>query len=72
MYIFLKQPMPPNELVIRLQPKEAIYLKTNVKAPGLRSAPLQSELDLSYHLRYPDVRIHEYCGHVCISVGVTH
>lgn len=55
-YMFDGRPMPPNELVIRLQPKEAIYLKTNVKAPGLRSAPLQSELDLSYHLRYPDVR----------------
>ncbi|GAB5034319.1 glucose-6-phosphate dehydrogenase [Nannochloropsis oceanica] len=53
-YMFDGRPMPPNELVIRLQPKEAIYLKTNVKAPGLRSAPLQSELDLSYHLRYPD------------------
>ena len=53
--IYLTQPTPPNELVIRLQPKEAIYLKTNVKAPGLRSAPIQSELDLSYHSRYPDV-----------------
>ena len=55
-YMFDGRPTPPNELVIRLQPKEAIYLKTNVKAPGLRSAPIQSELDLSYHLRYPDVR----------------
>jgi glucose-6-phosphate 1-dehydrogenase len=54
-YMFDGRPTPPNELVIRLQPKEAIYLKTNVKAPGLRSAPIQSELDLSYHLRYPDV-----------------
>jgi hypothetical protein len=57
-YYGLVQSCPPNELVIRLQPKEAIYMKTNVKAPGLRSAPTQSELDLSYHLRYPDVRPH--------------
>ena len=56
-YMFDGQPTPPNELVIRLQPKEAIYLKTNVKAPGLRSAPIQSELDLSYHSRYPDVSL---------------
>ena len=51
-----EQTCPPNELVIRLQPKEAIYMKTNVKAPGLKSQPTQAELDLSYHVRYPDVR----------------
>jgi glucose-6-phosphate 1-dehydrogenase len=42
-----------NELVIRLQPKEAIYMKTNVKKPGLFTAPIQSELDLTYESRYP-------------------
>lgn len=52
-----EQVCPPNELVIRLQPKEAIYLKTNVKAPGLRNTPTQAELDLTYHMRYPDVRV---------------
>lgn len=31
-----------NELVIRLQPNEAIYLKTNVKSPGFDSRPIQS------------------------------
>ena len=26
----------PNELVIKLQPTEAIYLKANIKEPGLK------------------------------------
>jgi glucose-6-phosphate 1-dehydrogenase len=68
-----RQACPPNELVIRLQPKESIYMKTNVKAPGLRNAPVQAELDLSYHLRYPDVRRPTSPAHAfhqpCISVG---
>jgi len=41
-----------NELVIKLQPVQAIYLKTNVKSPGLRTQPELSELDLSYDSRY--------------------
>lgn len=57
--MLLVQQCPPNELVIRLQPKEAIYLKTNVKAPGLKNAPTQAELDLTYQTRYPDVRCTE-------------
>lgn len=43
-----------NELVIRLQPKEAVYMKMNIKSPGLAGDPVLSELDLSYDLRYPD------------------
>jgi len=42
-----------NELVLRLQPNEAIYLKTNVKMPGLSSLPGQVEMDLSYKTRFP-------------------
>merc|ERR1711916_251138 len=45
--------VPQNELVIRLQPQEAIYLKTNVKKPGLHTLPIQSELDLTYESRHP-------------------
>ena len=51
---------PRNELVIRLQPKEEIYIKTNVKTPGFSSAPIQSELAVEYishfgrNLRTPD------------------
>ena len=34
--------VPRNELVIRLQPEEAIYMKTNVKRPGLHTQPVQA------------------------------
>eukprot|EP00668_Euglena_longa_P029107 GGOE01036450.1.p1 GENE.GGOE01036450.1~~GGOE01036450.1.p1 ORF type:complete len:560 (+),score=165.69 GGOE01036450.1:33-1682(+) len=48
-----------NELVIRLQPAEAIYLKLMVKQPGLH--PLenltQTELDLMYQNRYDDLQL---------------
>ena len=50
---------PQNELVIRLQPSEAIYMKTNVKKPGLHTIPVQSELDLTYDTRYPIVELHD-------------
>jgi len=46
---------PRNELVMRVSPDEAVYLKTNVKCPGLSSAVSQSELDLSYTTRYEGV-----------------
>ncbi|CAD6243759.1 unnamed protein product [Miscanthus lutarioriparius] len=48
-----------NEFVIRLQPSEAMYMKLTVKKPGLEMATEQSELDLSYGLRYNDVKIPE-------------
>jgi glucose-6-phosphate 1-dehydrogenase len=37
-----------NELVIRIQPKEAIYLKVNNKVPGLGFRLDQTKLDLQY------------------------
>lgn len=43
-----------NELVIRLQPDQAMYMKFNVQAPGLRGDPITSELDLSYKTRFPE------------------
>jgi glucose-6-phosphate 1-dehydrogenase len=43
-----------NELVIRLQPDQAMYVKFNVQAPGLKGEPITSELDLSYKHRYPE------------------
>jgi glucose-6-phosphate 1-dehydrogenase len=46
-----------NEVVIRLQPDEAMYLKFLVKQPGLEMEPIISELDLDYRRRYPGVVI---------------
>lgn len=43
-----------NELVMRLQPNEAVYMKVNIKSPGLAGDPTVSELDLSYKTRFPD------------------
>lgn len=43
-----------NELVIRLQPDQAMYVKFNVQAPGLRGEPVVTEMDLSYKSRYQE------------------
>ena len=41
-----------NELVIRIQPNESIYLKINNKVPGLGLNVDTTRLDLSYDSRY--------------------
>ncbi|KAI8348031.1 glucose-6-phosphate dehydrogenase [Choanephora cucurbitarum] len=46
-----------NELVIRIQPKEAVYMKFNNKQPGLSYQTIQTDLDLSYHERYTELSI---------------
>ncbi|KIZ02380.1 glucose-6-phosphate 1-dehydrogenase [Monoraphidium neglectum] len=51
------QPDMRNELVVRLQPGEAMWAKMVVKAPGLEMAAEMSELDLSYGERYLDAVI---------------
>eukprot|EP00658_Telonema_sp_P-2_P000036 TRINITY_DN10011_c0_g1_i2.p1 TRINITY_DN10011_c0_g1~~TRINITY_DN10011_c0_g1_i2.p1 ORF type:complete len:359 (+),score=90.05 TRINITY_DN10011_c0_g1_i2:176-1252(+) len=52
-WMFRGQKFAHNELVVRIQPDEAVYLKINSKAPGLRTEPVGTELDLSYTSRYP-------------------
>eukprot|EP01059_Diplonema_ambulator_P004689 TRINITY_DN14401_c0_g1_i1.p1 TRINITY_DN14401_c0_g1~~TRINITY_DN14401_c0_g1_i1.p1 ORF type:complete len:558 (+),score=137.18 TRINITY_DN14401_c0_g1_i1:87-1760(+) len=41
-----------NELVVRLQPNEAMYLKINAKDPGMTNEIHTTELDLTYSNRY--------------------
>ena len=41
-----------NELVIRVQPGEAVYLKMMNKTPGMSFEMEESELDLTYGSRY--------------------
>lgn len=41
-----------NELVVRVQPDEAIYLKMMTKRPGVYFSPEETELDLTYRSRY--------------------
>jgi len=47
---------PRDELVIRVQPNEAVYMKFNAKEPGLAADVVQTELDLTYKSRF-DVRL---------------
>jgi len=42
----------PNELVIRIQPSEAIYIKTMNKTPGLSSHLAITDLDLTIMINY--------------------
>jgi len=44
--MFAGETIGPNEFVMRLQPDEAVYMKVNVKEPGLRTKPVTSDLDL--------------------------
>ena len=50
-----------NELVILLQPNEAIWLKVNTKKPGFSGfqAAVPLELDLTYKKRFGDVKLPE-------------
>lgn len=41
-----------NELVIRIQPNEAVYMKINSKIPGISTETSLTELDLTYASRY--------------------
>ncbi|KAI9138894.1 glucose-6-phosphate dehydrogenase [Paraphysoderma sedebokerense] len=50
-------PLSRNELVIRVQPNESVYLKLMNKHPGHSYTPIISELDLSYNERYTHIRI---------------
>jgi len=51
-FLFPGQDVPRNELVMRMQPNEAVYMKTNVKSPGFASKPIQSELEVNYDTRF--------------------
>lgn len=39
---------------MRIQPHEAIYLKSNVKSPGFAAKPIQAELEMNYDSRFFD------------------
>jgi glucose-6-phosphate 1-dehydrogenase len=51
------QEVPLNELVMRVQPNLAIYMKCNIKMPGLTSTPVMSELNMSYNTNFADVNV---------------
>jgi glucose-6-phosphate 1-dehydrogenase len=51
--------IPRNELVIRVQPNESVYIKMNSKLPGLSMQTVGTELDLTYRRRFSDLKIPE-------------
>eukprot|EP00594_Rhizosolenia_setigera_P006475 CAMPEP_0178950092 /NCGR_PEP_ID=MMETSP0789-20121207/6449_1 /TAXON_ID=3005 /ORGANISM="Rhizosolenia setigera, Strain CCMP 1694" /LENGTH=702 /DNA_ID=CAMNT_0020630757 /DNA_START=53 /DNA_END=2161 /DNA_ORIENTATION=- len=55
-FLFNNSEVPRNELVIRMQPEEAIYMKTNFKSPGFSNIPVQGELEVNYDTRYFSVQ----------------
>ena len=53
-----KSTLARDELVIRVQPNEAIYLKVNTKRPGEMGFSIEeTELDLTYNDRYQGVKL---------------
>lgn len=46
-----------NELVLTVQPSEAIYMKINAKYPGLSTQTVVTDLDVSYHRRFSNFQI---------------
>ena len=54
----VKGTLARDELVIRVQPNDAIYLKVNTKRPGEMGFSIEeTELDLTYNERYQDVKL---------------
>jgi glucose-6-phosphate 1-dehydrogenase len=54
--IFKKGELKRDELVLRVQPNEAVYMKLNTKKPGFSFEAEETELDLSFNSRYKDIR----------------
>eukprot|EP00794_Sanderia_malayensis_P006121 gene6121-6825_t len=46
-----------NELVIRVQPDEAVYCKMMTKKPGMHIDPVETELDLTYIDRFKNINL---------------
>ncbi|KAE9547621.1 hypothetical protein FO519_009168 [Halicephalobus sp. NKZ332] len=55
--IFESGSLKRDELVIRVQPNEAVYMKLNTKRPGFGFDAEETELDLTYNSRYRDIRL---------------
>ncbi|CAK5108472.1 unnamed protein product [Meloidogyne enterolobii] len=58
--IFPDDSLKRNELVIRVQPNEAVYMKVNTKRPGFSARQIieteETELDLTFNSRYKGMR----------------
>ena len=50
--IFPDEQLKRNELVLRVQPGEAVYCKMMTKVPGMAIGAEETELNLTYNDRY--------------------
>lgn len=57
--VFDPETLARNELVMRVQPSEAVYMKIVSKRPSLADKLVETELDLSFSDRYSGVRVPE-------------
>ncbi|GAB1605123.1 glucose-6-phosphate 1-dehydrogenase-like isoform X1 [Argonauta hians] len=66
--IFSDKHIKRNELVIRVQPKEAIYMKVMNKLPGISFTCEESELDLTFENRFMDAKFPDAYERLLIDV----
>lgn len=59
-----------NELVLRVQPGEAIYCKVMTKTPGMSFKLEETELDLTYNTRYKNARLPDAYERLILDVFV--
>lgn len=59
-----------NELVLRVQPGEAIYCKVMTKTPGMSFKLEETELDLTYNTRYKSARLPDAYERLILDVFV--
>ncbi len=59
-----------NELVIRVQPGEAVYCKVMTKTPGMSFNVEETELDLTYNTRYKNARMPDAYERLILDVFV--
>jgi len=57
-----------NELVIRVQPDEAVYCKFMTKKPGMHFDQVETELDLTYSKRYKGVHLPDAYDRLILDV----
>ena len=68
--IFGSEATVRNELVLRVQPGEAIYAKVMTKTPGMSFNMEETELDLTYNTRYKDARLPDAYERLILDVFV--
>ena len=57
-----------NELVIRVQPNEAVYVKMMTKKPGMQFGTEETELDLTYKSRYKVSGLFNLFSPICTKI----